>query len=1026
MRKTTPMILVALMLVSALSGLNIAELEETVVIEDTGARAGADAELVAITNPKETVCNQASCRNVMKVGEEITFSAYIQNSGDADITEMAYSVTVYLSDAAGNPSIVAKSATGDDLTWSNNDVICGNVALCDFGALGTGDVLGGGKLTLTSGGNDITWTPIQGLYVIEIIVDASPDVDIGNDAQQVFVSVENWYDIELDLSWVDTDGNVMEGSETGTDTKNWQLTVKANGSDTFNPREVTVAINTVGDVLAAQTTDGTAIDGGSVNQFVAGSTTTVDVFENVSTDPSTISTDVRTVLGYTTTWTLTGSLSVNSANDNADYGMKASLISFITYDMFVSCQETNASNVNETWDHTCEETSTSDAYTSNNDDSIDGFASVFHDIRISQMTVYQGFNTDGTGQGTSMVTADTGGELNVGTSWLHVQVEHRGSDQSNLYDWNVTMSMTDSAGIVTTATVDSCNAIEPAYMHAQLGMGTPAAGEQPPMLVGSACMMVSLSADGDHTFSAELHMEEKTTDARPGNNDRDMTLNVRNNAPLILSLDLLNDGELFTGQEDLLAMSIQVFDVDDPSGTGIEVEWRNSGSALPGCDRSAALTCSVIILDSYVTAFPVSVTVYDAHGGETSQELMLSIWNNGGASATTDSGLTLEYSLQYFAVSAFTLTATDGDVSQYAGTELEGYSGTYNAVGVIEYVPGTTYTASDVLSHSMNVHFAKSMEATSLWYVTNGGQWELISDLSTDVDATTGAFAYTFPSDIGVLPQGTLVLMGGSLAQADVPDATVTGFSAAAAKSGAIQLNWEVVGTMLADDSIDITICEGAAGCDDAFTVGLAVGETSYTYAGSNTVHGTSYNVHVAVCNEEGCSSPVGSADVVADKAVDGDVAATELTVSALGDEWTVAWTATGDQSDVAEWNVCWQKNTFDAANMPSRCETTTTTSATFAMPLTFGTFTYHFTAVPVDALGNSAAAGSMNSIDYQRDADNTNTDDGIVVVGDEVASGVPTWTWGVIGGVVVVAFIVGAFILSRGGDGDEGKDWDY
>ena len=38
----------------------------------------------------------------------------------------------------------------------------------------------------------------------------------------------------------------------------------------------------------------------------------------------------------------------------------------------------------------------------------------------------------------------------------------------------------------------------------------------------------------------------------------------------------------------------------------------------------------------------------------------------------------------------------------------------------------------------------------------------------------------------------------------------------------------------------------------------------------------------------------------------------------------------------------------------------------------------------------------------------------------------VPTWTWGVIIGLVVVAFVVGAFILSRGGDGDDGKDWDY
>jgi hypothetical protein len=35
---------------------------------------------------------------------------------------------------------------------------------------------------------------------------------------------------------------------------------------------------------------------------------------------------------------------------------------------------------------------------------------------------------------------------------------------------------------------------------------------------------------------------------------------------------------------------------------------------------------------------------------------------------------------------------------------------------------------------------------------------------------------------------------------------------------------------------------------------------------------------------------------------------------------------------------------------------------------------------------------------------------------------------WGLIAGVVLVAFVVGAFILSRGGnDGDdESKDWDY
>ena len=208
MRKITPMILVALMLVSALSSFDFAELEETEVIEDAGARAGADAEMVAITNPKETVCPfGAACRNVMKVGDVTEFSSYIQNSGDADITEMSYSVTVYLSDADGNPGMVAKDATtGTDLTWTNNDVICASSTFCDYQSLAAGDVLGGGKHTMSVAGAPMTWTPAKGLYVVEMIVDASPDADVGNDAQQIFVSVEDWYDITLDLQWLDGDG----------------------------------------------------------------------------------------------------------------------------------------------------------------------------------------------------------------------------------------------------------------------------------------------------------------------------------------------------------------------------------------------------------------------------------------------------------------------------------------------------------------------------------------------------------------------------------------------------------------------------------------------------------------------------------------------------------------------------------------------------------------------------------------------------------------------------------------------------
>ena len=1020
MRKITPMILVALMLVSVLSSFDFAELEETEVIEDAGARAGADAEMVAITNPKETVCpSGGTCRNVMKVGDQTEFSAYIQNSGDADITEMAYSVTVYLSDAAGNPGMVAKDATtGADLSWTNNDVICPAQAGCPFQSLGAGDVLGGGKHSMSLGGVPMTWTPAKGLYVVEMIVDADSDDDIGNDAQQIFVSVEDWYDITVDLTW----GN-GEDTTTGTDPQTWSLTVAAEGSDTFDPREVQIRLQTVGDVdeaiIVGGPLDQTTIDGGTTNIFTAGSSMTVDIEENVSTEPPTITTASRNVLS---TWTLNGSLTVDTASTSeAVYGMKASLVDYVQYGQWPSCVTSGTDN--ETYDNFCEETFAKDAYPSTDSSTIDGSANIYNDIRISQMSIVQGFNADGSGQGTTVVNDLTGGDLNVGASYIHVELEHRGSDPTTLYDWSVDFSVTDSSGATeSTDNVTTCDAIEP-VRPLYLALGNGQNGE---MLQAYACMMVSLQMDGEYTFSATLVNDSKMEDAKPSNNERSLTLNVRNNAPLITSLDLLNDGDLYVGQDDLLSMSVQVFDVDDPSATNLEVEWTHAGSALPGCERAnMQITCSVLIMNEYVTNFPVSVTVYDAHGGETSEELMVQIWNDGGSSSTTASGISLIYNMLYWGTAPFSVNATDG--AAVTNVELPGYSGMYDSVALFDYSPSTTYSAVDVLSQSMSVSFDKSLGATSLWYVNNN-MWTLISDNAADTDdATISEFSYTFPANSPVLTAGQMVLMGGSLAQAEIPTASITGFNAAAGKAGAILLNWNVDGTMLTGDSIDVTICE-AVDCTNAHEAGLGAGNTSYTYSGTNTVHGTNYSVSVAVCNEVGCSSPIGAGFVIADSEVDGGAAATDLTIAAEGNTWTVSWTASGDQTDVASWKVCYNRGTFTAGQIDeTTCVDATGTSVDIDISTwSAGTYTYHFTAVPVDALGNSVAAGSMNSIDYQRDASNTNDDDGTTVIGDDVESDVPTWTWGVIGGIVVVAFIAGAFILSRGGDGDEGKDWDY
>ena len=125
---------------------------------------------------------------------------------------------------------------------------------------------------------------------------------------------------------------------------------------------------------------------------------------------------------------------------------------------------------------------------------------------------------------------------------------------------------------------------------------------------------------------------------------------------------------------------------------------------------------------------------------------------------------------------------------------------------------------------------------------------------------------------------------------------------------------------------------------------------------------------------------------------------------------------------------------------MPSDCVSTdgdnTALTADIAMStdaktgeLSPGTYMKYFVVVPVDNVGNKYYASSSSEsgadapyiVDATVDVDNNNTDS------DDTSSGeLPGWTWGAIGGVVVVAFIAGAFILSRGGGDGEDKDWDY
>jgi len=1042
MRNITPMILVALMLASIFASIDFVELEETVVIEETGARSGADAEAIAITSPKETSCNNNGCRNELKVGEATTFAAFIKNSGDAAIEEMGYTVTVYSNDGSGNAGAVILDANGDDLSWDNGNVICDDILACPISSLAAGAILGGGKTTLQQeNGDNIQWTPVAGFYVIEVVVNAIGDVDPGNDVQQIVVNVVDWVDIAVDLSWDGQDSDLMIGSGT----KDFTLTVTSNGSafNGFNPRNVTVQLDIRGDLTAASsTTTGEDLwDNGGISTLVASTTTRDEETFRHGEDPNNVTTATRDVLVYQTVWTLNGQVTTSADVDEGTYTIEASLVDFVDYDAWESCWETFTENNSEngttetTWYHMCEENQNSDDYPSSNADAITGAINNYHDIRITTLTVFQGYDSNGGGEPTFSVSDGQSGDLNVGVSRVHVQVEHRGSTETTTYDWSVNFTITkegESNSQVLTA--DDCmEGVDPSYVHAELGMN--ASAIPPASLLGFACDMVILE-EGVYTFEADLTMlNGKSADQRPSNNHKSMTLDVVNNLPMITSFDLNTLGDLVVGQEELLQMSVQAFDVDDPSGESLDYSWSYQGGALPcGGLAGAGMLCQFPIVTEYVMIFAVTVTVTDSQGASVSEEMMLEIWNNGVGAATTDSGIQVQYPIQYWAASDFNITASDGDLSAFIDQELPGYTGTYDAIAVVEYAPENGLSANDVLSQSMSVTFEKSLGATSLWYVTDGNLWTPMSTTAEDVDGTTSMFNFDFPADSATLPAGSLVLIGAALEEAAVPVASISAFDASAGQGGALVMNWNVSTILLTSDSEVVTISCDTTNTDcnlaNPFTTSAVPGAKTYTYSGTNTVHGMSYDVSVSICNAAGCSTPIGTGTIIADKAVDGGVSAMNMAVQAVGEEWTVSWAATGETFDVDHWNVCYQKqDSFDAANMPSQCISTagaTDTTINIPMPTAEGTWDYYFTAVPVDGLGNSASAPSMNSIEYNRDVIIDNPDDGDTLGVDGTSDGVPGFVWGLIGGLILVAVIVSAVILRRGEDDSENKDWDY
>ena len=1025
MKKMTPMILVILMLVSVLSSIDVYELQEMNEYEETSGRASPDPEVVTITSPRETTTMpNGNQLNELLVGEVVNFNAYFRNSGDADLTSLGYTATIY-DDASGIRGDVATDENGDQLSWSNTQVICAQG--CQYTTLAAGEYLNGGETTMgDNSGNSFEWVAVEGDYWVSVTVETGQINDIGNDEYVVQISVRDYYDIVLDVTWVDDQGVPIDGGVEGTDDFDFQISLNlvSPGDMLMNIRNATVSITVDGDL--SNNAPSTAMIGQSANVEV----------ESTDVMGSGVN-DTRLIFGSDgnpgSTTSITGLSSVYTVTPPSD-GTFSVEVQLLDYYVYEACSSSSGN---------CEvqKSTGDDEYNGNNLDEITGSSSTVHDIALLDFKLYA-LDENGMFTQSSESFGNMGYDLTTtltpGTYLLYASAYHASTNPNNQYEWNMSFNIYDYEGNPTNDVLqaNSCSEIF-SYQHEFLGTSTDKVDAE---MEGEACLQFDFG-EGTFFVEAELLMEggldgqttqvdDKITDMVPSNNVYQYNIDFENFAPQIISLEAITKDLTIVGTSsgDVL-FNVDTFDVENDPMT---IVWGNSlsGEDYDQCENMT--TCTVPTTTSDVPALTVYVEITDDLGKSDIAETSVSVWNKADMPSTSlDNSLTAEYSVIYTG----TGMGTAFDNGTLETLTLPGCLGTYSAVGAVVVTPDAVFEAKDVHNHTLSVTFPTSLGVTGAWLGVGNTYMEIGSGAADDVGvANTGGYAYEFAAGSDTLtPGSTIYLISDDCAVATGPTGTVSGVTASAAANGAIKMGWSAA-NLLSDEAVFIDVCESSAGCATPVqTFSYSDGTSVASLSGSNTVHGTEYYVSAQVCNANSCTQAV-TASAVADSQV-AAVTASAVTISESGETWIVDWDASSVDSDIASWMVCYEKgNGFTTDQMSdligtNSCVDAADTTSTIDKPTIQGTYTYHFAIVPVDVVGNTATSASTDSVLYNRTADNTNPDDGSTTTESDSSSGVPTWTWGVIGIVVVAAFVAGAFILSRGegGEGgDDDKEWDY
>ena len=206
-------------------------------------------------------------------------------------------------------------------------------------------------------------------------------------------------------------------------------------------------------------------------------------------------------------------------------------------------------------------------------------------------------------------------------------------------------------------------------------------------------------------------------------------------------------------------------------------------------------------------------------------------------------------------------------------------------------------------------------------------------------------------------------------------------------------------------------------------------GDDGVTYYMALWVDNT-FGTHSSMCRKEftlDASPPVIEVTGLEAEHLGDGIISLEVDAVEAGDGWL----------ELDHWLVCWSSQSFTmeewqiiARNKDLRsCAKSPNSELTFNVTTGLRNDLYYFGVAPVDVLGNEASGRSLASLDLRDFSTDRQAESSLESQGADDEGGIPGWAIGVIIAMFAVSFLVGGFILTRGGGGsggDSGDDWDY